>query len=394
MADVRSATERAIVTVVEDAKARRLPLTIRHAVTQLAGLHAQRGRLRRAAAAYEEAQRALRLDVPTGTVAYYFGRGELLREWNELDEAERVLTRGADAITETNIVFPQVAVNGYIALARVRQARGDHHAAVAALDDFAALARQRNFPEWAVARGAAARAHLWLMQGNLAAAVHWADASGCALDDEVEYRGEVEHLVLARVRIAQNERSALVLLDRLLADAEAFGRMRGAIQMLTFRAVARRAFGDRTGALADLERALALGEPEGYVRAFVDEGRPMAALLRDAYARGIAPEYITRLLDVLGRDRTESGRRESRASSRRRVVPDRHETRDALAEALTERERVILHLVAGGASNKEIAATLFLATGTVKWHIHHIFGKLGVGSRTQAIAMGRALQLE
>ena len=379
--------ERAFVTVVEDAKAAGLPVVARLAPVRLAWFYALQGRLRRAVPIYEEARRVLSLAVVTGVPAYCFGFGELLREWNELDEAERLLAQGVAAIIDNSTVVPHVVVDGYIALARLRQARGDDRAAVAVLGEFASLARQRDFPEWVVARAAAARAHLWLIQGSLAAAAHWADASGCAFDDELDYLHELEHLVLARVGIAQRQQPALALLDRLLADAEAVGRMGSAVPLVV-RAVGRQTFGDRTGARADLERALALGEPEGYIRVFADEGLPMAALLRDAHTRGIAPEYVATLLAVLGPRPGESGRTESVSSSRRSDV------RDVLVEALTERERAILRCVVAGASNQEIASNLFLATSTVKWHIHHVFGKLGVRSRTQAIARARALNLE
>jgi LuxR family maltose regulon positive regulatory protein len=89
---------------------------------------------------------------------------------------------------------------------------------------------------------------------------------------------------------------ALHLLDRLLQAAETGARMGSVIEILILRALALQTQGDLAGALAALERALTLAEPEGYVRLFADEGAPMIDLLRRAQARGSAPAYVALLL--------------------------------------------------------------------------------------------------
>ncbi|HKF37423.1 MAG TPA: hypothetical protein VKB35_11035, partial [Ktedonobacteraceae bacterium] len=89
---------------------------------------------------------------------------------------------------------------------------------------------------------------------------------------------------------------ALSLLDRLLQDAQSKARMGSVLEILVLRALALEAQHDRAGAFCTLERALLFAEPEGYIRLFVDEGAPMAMLLRHAYARGIVPDYVTTLL--------------------------------------------------------------------------------------------------
>jgi LuxR family maltose regulon positive regulatory protein len=151
---------------------------------------------------------------------------------------------------------------------------------------------------------------MWLAQGDLPAAARWAEASGLSADDDLNFRREVEYLALARVRIAQarsdrapTERplhDALHLLDRLLQAAETGARMGSALEILILRALALQAQGDLAGALATLERALTLAEPEGYVRLFADEGAPMIDLLRRAQARGSAPAFAARLLAACG----------------------------------------------------------------------------------------------
>ena len=149
------------------------------------------------------------------------------------------------------------------------------------------------------------RAQLELAQGNLAAAIRWADTSGLSAEDEdLRYPREGEYLALARVRIAQARddpagsflQNALHLLERLLRDAEAKARMGSVLEILVLRALALEAQGNRKGALSTLERVLVLAEPEGYVRLFVDEAPSMLALLRQAHARNSVPGYVAKLL--------------------------------------------------------------------------------------------------
>jgi LuxR family maltose regulon positive regulatory protein len=235
---------------------------------------------------------------------------DLSREWNDLAAAERHLQQGLDLVMGTLIVDAETIALGYLALARLQQARGEHVEALATLDEFARIATRRGFAGHLVARGAAVQAQVWLAQGNLQAAVRWGEASGLAVDDDLDFPREVEYLALARVRIAQarsdrarSERplhDALHLLDRLLQVAEAGARMGSVIEILILRALALQAQGDLAGALAALERALALAEPEGYVRLFADEGAPMAELLHRAQARGSAPAAVARLLAACG----------------------------------------------------------------------------------------------
>jgi LuxR family maltose regulon positive regulatory protein len=141
-------------------------------------------------------------------------------------------------------------------------------------------------------------------------------------------------------------------------------------------ALAFQAQGDVDRALSALERALSLAEPEGYVRTFIDEGEPMARLLRRALSQGIAPNYVARLLAALG----EEAELASPAM-------------ESLIEPLTERELDVLRLIVAGLSNPEIAEELVIAVSTVKSHINHIYSKLGVTSRTQAVARARELRL-
>jgi len=138
--------------------------------------------------------------------------------------------------------------------------------------------------------------------------------------------------------------------------------------------------GNRTGALAALARALALAEPQGYMRLFLDEGPLMVVLLHEAQRHALAPRYIAQLLEAAG----EQGVTEIHLHA---------PTANALVEPLTAREREVLQLLLEGASNREIARQLVLSVNTVKKHVLNLYGKLGVHSRAQAIAKARTLHL-
>jgi LuxR family maltose regulon positive regulatory protein len=171
------------------------------------------------------------------------------------------------------------------------------------------------------------------------------------------------------------------LLERLLQAAEEGGRMGSVIEILVLQALAYEAQGDSPAALVPLKRALTLAEPEGFIRIFVDEGRPMALLLYEAAARRIMPDYTAKLLAVL-----EAEERKSEDESH--LPPAK-----SLTEPLSQRELEVLQLIAQGLSNREISERLFLAVITVKGHNRNIFRKLQVRRRTEAIARARELGL-
>ena len=365
------------------------------------------GRLRQAATTYEQmAQVQAGHEGALIHPGYCFGLGELCYEWNDLDAAERLLQQGREGLRGPLTLAADSIAVGYASLARLHQARKQHHNALALLDAFVQLANERQFAPAQLTFASTVRAHVELMQGHLAAVVGWAEASGLSAEDEPAYPREREYLTFARVRIAQGRedppgpflQDAQDVLARLLSDAEAKARIGSVLEILVLRTLAFAAQGNRTQALTLLERALLLAEPEGYVRLFVDEGEPMVALLRHAYARGIAPDYVATLLSAFGEQPMAAPSRawhpQGPHSTFHHSVPVHFAQPSApLVEPLTERELEVLRLLVMGQSNAEIARELIITVGTVKRHVNSIYGKLGVQSRTQAVARAQTLQL-
>ena len=156
------------------------------------------------------------------------------------------------------------------------------------------------------------------------------------------------------------------------------------IEILTLQALILQAQGDTARATSIMERALSLAEPEGYVRMFVDEGAPMAALLRRLPSDEVSPQYVGRLLVVLRQSDGDDYLPAEAAISK---------VGQTLAEPLSERELEVLRLVASGRSNREIARELYVSLSTVKSHINNTYRKLGANSRTRAVARARDLDL-
>jgi LuxR family maltose regulon positive regulatory protein len=311
--------------------------------------------------------------------------GEVLAESNDLEGAYLQGMKGIK-LTERGMDFAFLGW-GYMCLIRILFSRGELGGAAEIIQKIENLARESNVPPWTMNHMATWRARLWLAQDELQAASQWAVEQKLDVDDEskllrgVDFFSLFDYILYARILTAQGRPDkATALLQRLLEAAEAGERTTRVIEILLLQALAYQAKGDKDQVFTPLARALLLAEPEGFVRIFVDEGLPMARLLYEALARGIAPDYVRRLLAAF--PVTESERTD--ASKAR---PPQSE----LVEPLSERELQVLQLIAEGLTNPEIASRLFLALNTVKVHTRNIYGKLGVNNRTQAGARARAL---
>jgi LuxR family transcriptional regulator, maltose regulon positive regulatory protein len=328
--------------------------------------------------------------LPAAGIAHV-GMAEVLYQRGELDAALRHATDGIGLCRQLAYGLP-LAI-GLVTLARIRQAQGDQAGGLEAIRE---AERVQPSPEVTSLLNPvpAVAARLLLAHGRIADAVHWAAERGLDVSDEPSYPRERDHLVLARVLLAQQApKRALGLLARLHALAAAQGRTGSLIEIQALQVVALHAAGDQAAALGTLAEALTLGAPEGWLRVFVDEGPPLAALVRQllvsrrqeqpALAEAVPREYLARLADAF----EQAGLPIRPPTSRGGVVVA------GLVEPLTARELEVLGLLAAGASNRAIAEQLVVSLETVKKHLSHLFDKLGAANRTQAVARARQLGL-
>lgn len=306
-------------------------------------------------------------------------------ERNRLDAAEQrlagVLARPPKSAN------PRMLLEGQLGLARLRQARGDFEGAQQAIQVAAQVELQyQTASAWDMPPVASHRARLSLAQGDLAAAALWLHAEQLDPADPLPPLRAEDYLTLARILLAQQRAAtAIPLLNRLERAAASDGRGKHQLEALILLALAHSAQNRVSDAFAALAQALTLAEPEGFVRLFLDEGQPLLNLLAVFAGQPAAPlaavEYAQKLL-------AEAGQPAPSASPEKPAPPIQN-----LVEPLTPRELEVLHLIAQGYSNQEIARELVLSAGTVKLHAHNIYGKLGVSSRTQAVALATELGL-
>jgi LuxR family maltose regulon positive regulatory protein len=297
----------------------------------------------------------------------FLGLARIYYEWNDLDAAQEYGQQCAQLMRQMESISTSASYGVF--LARLRLAQGDVPGAVVVLDEAEEFVRRHNFA-FMMPDVAAAQVLTRLRQGNLAAAARLAQTHELTISQ-------------ARVHLAQGDTSAaLAALEPFRQQAEAKGWEDERLKVMVLQAVAHHAHGDTDQAVQVLGDALALAEPGGFIRIFVDEGQSMAYLLNETLNRGNAPDYVQRLLTAFPIDETEQ------AVSSQTQAPG-----SELVEPLSQRELEVLKLIAQGLSNREISKRLFLALNTIKGHNQKIYSKLQVQSRTEAIARARELGL-
>jgi LuxR family maltose regulon positive regulatory protein len=312
----------------------------------------------------------------------YVGLGKVHLEWNYLEAAEEYLKKGIELCRRGGLDGVFI---GRMQMSRLCQAKGDLEGALAEIhlpeqasqrvDDFNVVARQIQI---GLARGDIDGA--WLRAAPLAEML---DSDPAAIRPTLLFL-EVIEAIVARVYLAQGQiDKTLHLLERLQATAEPSQRVERLIEVHLLRGLAyRKQNGGRPTpeAIESLERALELGEPQGYVLLFLEEGPSLIPLLDEvANHRDVSDRirgYARKLLGAF----SEIGKP---------VAPRFSSEATGLVEPLTPREMEVLELLAAGDSNQAIAEKLVITVRTVKKHTSNIYGKLNASSRTQAVALGR-----
>jgi LuxR family transcriptional regulator, maltose regulon positive regulatory protein len=299
----------------------------------------------------------------------HLGLARICYEWNDLGTAEQQAQQSLQLAGQLEHADRLVASE--VVLAQLRLAQGDAAGAAALLDQAGQSARQQNFVD-RIPEIVDAHVLTLLREGQLAAAAELAEMHDLPISQ-------------ARVYLAVgNPAAALAALAPWRQQVEARGWEDARLKVLVLQAVAFQAQGANDKAVHVLLDALALAEPGGFIRTFVDEGSSMAHLVSAAAAHGRKSDYIRTLLAAI-----EAKEQGSEGTSQRPPAS----SAQPLVEALSPREVEVLQLMAQGCSNQEIAGQLFLALDTVKWHNRHIFGKLQVQRRTEAIARAGELGL-
>ncbi|MFL5807464.1 MAG: LuxR C-terminal-related transcriptional regulator [Roseiflexaceae bacterium] len=319
----------------------------------------------------------------------YTIQADLLREWNRLDEAHALVLRAIQLTERLGAVVLQGVA--YVVLARIEQARGNRDAAHLAVQSAEQIGSHLP-PSQLLAYRVRDMVQLWLASGEHGRAAYWAEQLAQAHGQTFASFDEQAQIALVRVTLAQGKPSeALERLAPLIQGARAAARWGDMNELLVLQARAYQTHHDQGQALATLAEAVRRAEPEGYIRIFADEGPPMAALLaqlRDQERRRGPTPYLDMLLAAFPDCRLQIA--DCRLPAKQSAI---YNLQSALVEPLSARELEVLHLMARGASNQEIAEKLVLALNTVKRHVSNIIAKLGAANRTQAVAQARPLGL-
>ncbi|MEJ2709516.1 MAG: LuxR C-terminal-related transcriptional regulator [Anaerolineales bacterium] len=322
------------------------------------------------------------------------GLGHILREWNQLDQAIRYSEQGIELVGKWQ---PMAALDGYFNLAWSYKALGDAKKAHAAILKAQQMAQAYDVTEIDDRIVAFVQARLDFWRGDLQAIQRYLDEMQTAIPpgeeiqpeflsqgmrDSLDYRmRKYEQIALARALIVQQQPAdALALLDALVTKLREQGRIMMLVEIQILRAEAMHLKGNAEGAQAAFEEALRLAEPGNFMRTFMDEGPWVVKFLQAAISRGVCPDYPGRILDALGIDLPIPPHKPASAPS-------------GLVEALSEREMQVLRLLNSSLSIPEIARELTVAVSTVRTHVKHIYAKLDVHSRLEAVAKAQELDL-
>lgn len=324
-------------------------------------------------------------------------RAGLLYEFDRMSDAAHAIDRGLTTLIEESSTDPMIV--GYVTLARLQTVQLAHLDALETLAEGEAMGTAQGLPRLTISLRAE-RVVLLLRQGELTQAqALWEEMeSGAPARSSVHgfdrSLADKSGRIHARIALLKGHANvACELLMPVLQRAQRTGQKKKQVELLLIQAMALQESGETDNALTVFHDALDIALPEGYVRTFVDEGPPLRTLLssylqrpgqKDDDKRPVRRAYLDKLaaaVGLTGRDQAEP-RAESSATDGQPLI-----------EPLTTREAHILNRLQSGLSNRQLADSLFISEGTLKWHLRNVYGKLGVSNRVAAIAQARHLQL-
>ncbi len=300
----------------------------------------------------------------------HINQATLLYQINDLEGARRE-ARFTHQLEEQLGNLPDVSMRLYALLTRLELVDGRPNFARQAAENFVRLAQRSgitNAVDWANA----VRAALLYRLEDWPAFEAWARGFQPPRQP-LFFPYRLATLTYLRFLLRQKawETVRLLMKEHLRLAREA-GYLEYEMEIQILRALMEQEAGNLSLAFQSLERALEIGRAGGYVRPFLDEGEKMKTLLSHLQ-KSRKDDYLSLLLSGFGKS----------------LPPDQ----SSIIEPLTGREIEVLRLLAAGLSNPQIAEKLFLSVGTVKTHVKHIYGKLGVDDRVKAAARARELGL-
>jgi LuxR family maltose regulon positive regulatory protein len=344
----------------------------------------------------------------------HLGLSRVLYEWDQLEEAVYHIQEAAKTRSGADDLLTIVQSGSYAVQAKIYWTQGKFEDAQQTMKEAIRLCQHTELT-WLREFVQSYEAVLNLSLGNIAAAEQWANRyrqrtsqpePGQDISGNILTLRELQDAIFARVLLAQGDLTeALEILEPLRQTAEEGGRNGTVIEALLLKALTLEARGQTTEALNALERALFLAEPAGYIRLFIDEGAPMAALLlklsqqpsKTNNSAQPSPAYLAKLLSYFNPAITaptpELETPETQIAKHQPSIPGETKIVNRKSEIVNSRELEILRLVEAGLSNQEIARRLVVTVNTVKWHLYHLYEKLEVRNRGQAVARARELGL-
>jgi LuxR family maltose regulon positive regulatory protein len=349
-------------------------------ITHLGQLQILQGKLHQAEKTYRQALK-LGAEVtgqqsPLAGIAES-GLGNLFYEWNDLESSGNHFKAG---VALANLwKHSESLINSYLGLARLKHTQGDSPGAFALIQDLKVILEEIG-AKVLLPVVDAFRARMWVFDGKLTEVEQWIEKSNLTLDGELSYLQENDYITYVRLLIAQkNFDDAEGLITRLLDFSGRAERISRILELIILQAIVKHEQGNSIQAEQIIKRALKMAEPEGYQRLFLDDGASIASLFYQVISHQENSVYAERLLKALDYQKEDQSKKHLDSG-----------TPDALIEPLSGREVDVLECLAEGLSNREIAHRLTISLSTVKTHTRNIYTKLGVNSRTQAIAQARA----
>ena len=339
--------------------------------------------------------------MPPVSTALYGELGNIYYQWHQLDRAHENFQRSIKVSTLSGYADAELYYG--VILSRLYQIGGNLDGAVREIQKTVDLMHVEA-PSVVGEEIIAQQVRVYLAQGHLAAAEAALKKHGFyfgkhfsfpTLDVNITRPMGILYISALRILLQravtkselENLKEGIKIAGGLISDALQHQYVPLALELLLLRAQLLTVLGDDQASRSDYLQALKLGEPEGFISVFVEGGPTVAEalsrILEQADSEAFDAEYIQSILEAFPVDDHPASQTKLKSAS----------DEESLIAPLSKRELEILQLINEGLSNQEITERLFITLHTVKKHSSNIYAKLGVSSRTQAVARARQLGL-